>query len=120
MPTCPSESFTKTDGKIMRGLNGSSKMLFPMARGSFGNVLKLATESNHSWNVHCLMTDKKDEIFSLQEQTLITGYQLLHQFSYWGPHFEISFDLLLDKIDKSSLYVNILIFTQSNKQCCTL
>ena len=61
---CPSESTNKPESereneKVMKDDNGNEKMMFPMSRGSFENVLKLATESDHTWDVHCLMTDKK-------------------------------------------------------------
>ena len=57
--TCPTETFNATDGKVMTDNDGNAKMLFPMSRSTFDNVLELATESNHTWEVHCLMTDKK-------------------------------------------------------------
>lgn len=61
---CPFESTNKPESereneKVMKDDNGNEKMMFPMSRGSFENVLKLATESDHTWDVHCLMTDKK-------------------------------------------------------------
>ena len=61
-----------------------------------------------------------DEMFDLLDITPITDNLLLHQFSYWGPHYDISFDFLLERNEQNGAYVNILTFTQAIGQCCTL
>ena len=59
-------------------------------------------------------------MFSLQDAAAITENQKLHQFSHWGPHFDISFDFLLEKTENNGTFVNVLTFTQNIGQCCNL